>query len=66
MPDETESKPDSLVPVPAAPIDRTAADAIEPDPIQPDPIQDEIDRLEREAAPRPKLCPHCGKEIPRE
>lgn len=61
MPDETESKPDPLVPVPAAPIDRTAADAIEPDP-----IQDEIDRLEREAAPRPKLCPHCGKEIPRE
>lgn len=55
MPDEKDEKP---LPVP---IDRTAADALEPDP-----ISDEIERLEREAQPIQKLCPHCGKPLPKD
>ena len=58
MPDETD-EPKPLVVTP--PIDREAEDALEPDP-----MSDEIEKLEREAAPVPKRCPHCGKELPTE
>jgi len=57
VPDE---KPEKPLPLPV-PIDRNAEDAIEPDP-----IQDEIERLDREAQPKQKLCPHCGKPLPKD
>jgi len=59
VPDEKDK--DQLPAIITPPIDRNAEDAIEPDP-----VTDEIERLEREAQPKPKLCPHCGKELPRE
>jgi len=34
---------------------------------QPDPGNDRlIDDLQDEAAPKPKRCPNCGQELPRE
>lgn len=60
MPDE---KDDIGQPMPILkPIVKAEAE----DAIEPDPVSDEIERLEREAAPRPKLCPHCGKPLPLE
>lgn len=61
MPDENDKRPVPYPIAPRPPIDRTADDAIEPDP-----MSDEIDKLQREAQPKPTLCPHCGKEIPKE
>lgn len=59
MPDEKEP-PRPIVSRP--PIDRTNVQ----DAVEPDPMSDEIERLQREAQPKPKLCPHCGKELPKE
>lgn len=61
MPDEKEHKPVPYPYVERPPIDRSAEDALEHDP-----MAAEIDKLQREAQPKPKLCPHCGKELPTE
>ncbi len=61
MPDEKDDDIKQPMPILKPIVKAEAEDAIEPDP-----VSDEIERLEREAAPRPKLCPHCGKPLPLE
>lgn len=63
MPDKNDDDLGQPMPIlkPQPLVKREAEDAIEPDP-----MSDEIEKLEREAAPRPKLCPHCGKPLPKD
>ena len=50
MPDEKDKPSTELVPIEDA-----------------DPGNDRlIDELQTEAEPKPKRCPHCGQELPRE
>lgn len=51
MPDDKNKPSTDLVPVSA----------------EPDPSNDKlIDDLQGEAQPKPKRCPHCGKDLPTE
>lgn len=61
MPDEKDDDIKQPMPILQPLVKAKAEDAIELDS-----VSDEIERLEREAAPRPKLCPHCGKPLPLE
>lgn len=61
MPDENDNNLGQPMPILQPLIKRDAEDAIEPDP-----MSDEIEKLEREAQPIPKQCPHCGKPLPRD
>jgi hypothetical protein len=62
VPDEKDDDDAKMpLPFPIVPIDPNAEDALEPDP-----MSDEIEKLEREAKPIQKLCPHCGKPLPKD
>ena len=61
VPDEKDDDAKRPLPFPIVPIDPTADDALAPDP-----MSDEIENLEREAKPIQKLCPHCGKPLPKD
>jgi hypothetical protein len=58
VPDDKDDDIGQPMPLKPIVVKAEAEDAIEPDT-----VSDEIERLEREAAPRPKLCPHCGKPL---
>lgn len=52
-----EQEPVPLVPVSTLPV------AVEPEDASGDHL---IEQLQAEAEPKPKRCPHCGKELPRD
>lgn len=60
MPDETSDE--KTLPAPA--VGATPASAVTASPNASG--DDLIEKLEALAQPRPTLCPHCGKELPRE
>lgn len=69
MPDEKEDdlgEPIEILQPASLEIRRKALIDAAEDALDPDPMSDEIEKLEREAAPIAKTCPHCGKELPTE